>query len=232
MNGQSPPPQHPLPGQPQLPRLRLDFYSSAVLMSRWDEEGRSSTYPVSVHDVVSACTRVEVSSGLLPANTLFWKQRANQAVLGIYVPARRWQVQCETADSSENQRYHLPMPPFVFLGSGTAYQIFALKKRPKVDVGQGRRNSQTRLYHAPCPNVHNNGGICQGNTSFPVCSPRTVYQALQLFMEGSLFNADLASGKCQSYPDDVRELWAELDGRKRFPLSELAPARMNFWSLI
>jgi len=232
MNGQTSPPQDPLPGEPQLPRLRLDFYSSAVLMSRWDEDGRSSTYPVSVHDVVSACTRVEVSSGLLPANTLFWKQRADQAVIGIYVPARRWQVQCETANSSENQRYHLPMPPFVFIGSRTSYQIFAVKKRPKVGTGQGHRNSQTRLYHAPCPNVHPSGSICQGNTPFPICSPETIHQALQLFMEGSLFNADLSSNKCQSYPDDVRSLWAELDGRKHFPLGELVPTRRTMNSII
>jgi hypothetical protein len=51
-------------------------------------------------------------------------------------------------------------------------------------------------------------------------------------MEGSLFNADLASGKCQSYLDDVRQLWAELDGRKRFPLSELTPTQMPLRSLL
>jgi Prokaryotic E2 family D len=220
MNGQTSPPQH------QLPRLRLDFYSSAVIMSRWEEDGRTVTYPVSVHDVVSACTNVELSSGLLPANTLFWKQRANQAVLGIYVPARRWQVQCESAGGSDSQSYHLPMPPFIFAGSGTAYQIFAVKKRPKIGSGDSRGSDRIRLYHAPCPNVHNNGGICQGNTPFPICSPQTVHQALQLFMESSLFNADLASGKCQSYPDDVRELWKELDGRKRFPFGELVQSNM------
>jgi hypothetical protein len=221
MNGQTP--------QQQWPRLRLDFYSSAVLMSRWEEDGRITTFPVSVHDVVIACTKVEVSSGLLPANTLFWKQRANQAVLGIYVPARRWQVQCETANSSDNQSYYLPMPPFVFAGSGTAYQVFAVKKRPKV----GANHSQgLQLYHAPCPNVHGNGSICQGNTPFPICLPQTIHQALRLFMEGSLFNADLASGKCQSYLDDVRQLWAELDGRKRFPLSELTPTQMPLRSLL
>jgi PRTRC genetic system protein B len=201
-------------------------------MSRWDEDGRSSTYPVSVHDVVSACTRVEMSSGLLPANTLFWKQRANQAVIGIYVPARRWQVQCETANDSEVQGYQLPMPPFVFVGSGTAYQIFAVKRRPKVDVGQGQRNRQTRLFHAPCPNVHNSGSICQGNTPFPICSPETVHRTLQLFMEGSLFNADLSNGKCQSYSDHVRRLWAELDGRKRFPVSELEPMTTTLAELL
>ena len=131
-----------------LPRLRLDFYDTAVLLSRWEEDGRLLTHPVSVHDVVSACTSVALSSGMLPANTLFWGQQANTTTLGIYVPARRWQVQ------AEERRFHLPMPPFVFVGSGTAYKIFAVKKRPSGEADP--------LYHAPCPNVHTTGGICQG----------------------------------------------------------------------
>jgi hypothetical protein len=46
-------------------------------------------------------------------------------------------------------------------------------------------------------------------------------------MEGSLFNADLITGKCRSHPDDVRRLWIDLDGKKRFPLSELMPMQMT-----
>lgn len=218
MNGQTPPTPLPVTQQPQPPRLRLDFYNTAVLMTRWQDNGSLTTYPVSVHDVVSACTNVELSSGLLPANTLFWKQRANQAMLGVYVPARRWHVQ------TDDRTYHLPMPPFVFVGSGSSYKIFAVKKRPLSEA--------VSLYHAPCPNVHSSGGICQGNTPFPVCSPQTIQQALQLFMEGSLFNADLSQGKCQSHPDDVRDLWAELDGRRRFPLSELVLAQMRLQNLL
>ena len=211
-------PQFPLPHQPPLPRLRLDFYDTAVLLSRWEEDGRLLTYPVSVHDVVSACTSVALSSGMLPSNTLFWGQQANTTTLGIYVPARRWRMQ------SAERHYHLPMPPFVFVGSGTAYKIFAVKKRPS--------GEDVRLYHAPCPNVHTTGGICQGNAPFPDCSPQTIQAALQLFMEGSLFNADLSRGKCRSYPDDVRQLWAELDDRKRFPVSELVPAQTRRLSLL
>ena len=201
-----------------LPRLRLDFYDTAVLLSRWEDDGRLLTHPVSVHDVVSACTSVALSSGMLPANTLFWGQQANTTTLGIYVPARRWRMQ------SAERHYHLPMPPFVFVGSGTAYKIFAVKKRPS--------GEDVRLYHAPCPNVHTTGGICQGNAPFPDCSPQTIQAALQLFMEGSLFNADLSRGKCRSYPDDVRQLWAELDDRKRFPVSELVPAQTRRLSLL
>ena len=48
---------NPQPQQQQQPQLRLDFYSTAVLMSRWEEDGRVHTYPVSVHDVVSAGAR-------------------------------------------------------------------------------------------------------------------------------------------------------------------------------
>ena len=217
MNEQMPPTPLPLTQLPQMPRLRLDFYNTAVLMSRWQDDGRLTTHPVSVHDVVSACTHVELSSGLLPANTLFWKQRANQAMLGVYVPARRWHVQCDFANRLEEQSYQLPMPPFVFVGSGSSYHLFAVKKRPL--------NEAEPLYHAPGPNIHTTGGICQGNTPFPICSPQTIQQALRVFMEGSLFNADLSRGKCQSYPEDVSQLWAELDGRKRFPLSELVPAQ-------
>jgi hypothetical protein len=205
---------------PQIPppRLRLDFYDTAVLLSRWEEDGRLLAHPVSVHDVVSACTSVAQSSGLLPANTLFWGQQANTTTLGIYVPARRWRLQ--TAE----QHYHLPMPPFVFVGRGTAYKIFAVKKRPS--------GEEECLYHVPCPNVHATGGICQGNTPFPDCAPQTIQAALHLFMEGSLFNADLSGGKCRSYPDDVRQLWAELNCRQRFPLSELVPAHTSLKALL
>jgi hypothetical protein len=58
-------------------------------------------------------------------------------------------------------------------------------------------------------------------TPFPDCSPQTIETALNLFMENSLFNGDLSRNKCRSYPDDVRQLWAALEGKKRFPLSEL-----------
>ncbi|MCZ7671778.1 MAG: prokaryotic E2 ligase family D protein [Chloroflexi bacterium] len=107
---------------------------------------RASIYPVAVQDVVSACTEITLGSGFLPPNTLFWKQKA----LGLYIPARRWQVR------TEKKPHHVPMPPLVFVGQGRAYSIYAVKKRPL--------SAQTPLYHLPAPNVFKDGGICQGNT--------------------------------------------------------------------
>jgi PRTRC genetic system protein B len=195
------------------PRLRLDFYDTAVVMSRWTEDGRTTTYPVAVQDVVSACTTVTLGSGLLPPDVLFWRQRGQTVTLGIYVPARRWRVQVE--EGAVRQGYHLPLPPLVFVGSGAAYQVFAVRRRP----GNGREP----LYAAPCPNVHHTGDICRGEARFPVCAADTIRAALHLFLEGSVFNSHLSNDKCKSYPEDVRQLWAALAGKKRFPLKELVP---------
>jgi len=227
MNEQNPP-------LPQLPELRLDFYETAVLMSKWSDDGRLQTYPVDVHDVVSACTKIEMRSSLLPANALFWGQRGDKTMLGIYVPARRWQIQ------TDDRRYHLPMPPFVFIGVGTMYRIFAIKKRPfrQSSIQAFRQSSMQsfahniQLYHAPSPNVYGNGGICSGNAPFPACSSETIQTALHLFMEDSYFNADLCVGKCNSHKNDIRHLWETLDGKKRFPLKELVPMNMRLQDLL
>jgi hypothetical protein len=206
------------PPPPQRPRLRLDFFDTAVILSRWEENGQATTYPVAVEDVVSACTEIRLGSGFLPPNTLFWKQQAHKTTLGIYVPGRRWRVRVG------KKRLRIPMPPLIFVGSGRAYSLYAVKTRPL--------DGRIPLYHAPCPNVFGDGRICPGTTPFPACSAGAIEEALTLFWEGSLFNSHLSRDKCQSQPADVRKLWQKLDGRKRFPLSELIPAQKTLQSLL
>ena len=75
-------------------------------------------------------------------------QQANQTMLGIYVPARRWKVQ------TEDRSYHVPMPLF-FAGRGTSYHMFAVKKQPALsgpmELGMSKEpsNEHAQLYHAP-----------------------------------------------------------------------------------
>jgi hypothetical protein len=166
---------------------------------------------VAVDDLVAAFSRVPVSSGLLPANCLFWGRENGQIRIAIYVPSRRWQLQ--TAE----RIFHVPLPPLVFIGAGDQYSIFAVKCRP--------RQMPFKLYHCPTPNVHPTGVVCQGSAPFPGCASVTIERALNLFLEGSLFNGDLAANRCRSFPADVRELWAQLEGAKRFPTGELLLAR-------
>jgi PRTRC genetic system protein B len=213
--GETMTPTAPLP--PTRPRLRLDFYDSAILLSRYEETAVSS-YPVSALDVAAACTKLTAATGFLPPDTLFWRQNGSVTALGIYVPARRWTVQTPEATR------HIPLPPLVFAGEGRNYAIFAVKQRPQ--------DGQTRLYRAPCPNVGDNGRICRGNVPFPVCSGQTIGQALALFMEGSRFNDHQAAHKCRAFPQDVRQLWAQLEDKRRFPLGQLVASRCRLSALL
>ncbi|MDT8307649.1 MAG: hypothetical protein RRC07_17075 [Anaerolineae bacterium] len=195
----------------RYPRARLDLYEEAIVLTRCEGDDRHTSYPVAVDDLVAAFSRVPISSGLLPANCLFWGRENGQIRMAIYVPGRRWQLR--TAE----RIFHVPLPPLVFVGSGNAYQIYAAKWRPQA--------MPFELFHCPTPNVHPDGAVCQGSAPFPVCASDTIEQALSLFLEGSLFNDDLAGGKCRRFPDDVRKLWTQLDGAKRFPIGELVPVR-------
>jgi hypothetical protein len=203
--------------QTQQPLVRLDLYEQAVILTRFQEKG-TARYPVSVHDLAAALADVPVSSGFLPANTLFWQRREGESQIGIYVPGRPWTV------LFGERQLTIPMSPLIFTGRGTHYTVYATKQRP--------RDVHCRLYHAPCPNVHLHGAICQGNAPFPACTPETIMPSLSLFLEGSSFNGDLAQGKCQSHPDNVLALWEELVGKKRFPKSELIPTGKFLSSLL
>ena len=198
----------------QYPLARLDLYEEAVVLTRYESGGRRTSYPVAVDDVVAAFGRVPVASGLLPRNCLFWGRENGETQMAVYVPGRRWRLQ--TAERT----FHVPLPPLVFIGAGAPgapgrYRAYAVKRRPQA--------MPFELFHCPTPNVHPDGAICQGNAPFPAVAGETIEEALSLFLEGSRFNADLASGKCRSFPEDVRALWAELDEAKGFPQRELVP---------
>jgi hypothetical protein len=202
----------------QYPRARLDLYEEAVVLTRYEGSDRCASFPVAVDDLVAAFSRVPVSSGLLPPNCLFWGRANGETRMAIYVPGRRWPLQ--TAE----RIFHIPLPPLVFLGAGVQYRVYAVKRWPQA--------MPIELYHCPTPNVHPNGVICQGSAPFPACASHTIEKALSLFLEGSLFNGDLAAGKCRSYPEDVRHLWRQLEGARRFPVRELveAHAGLDWWA--
>ncbi len=197
----------------QYPRARLDLYDEAVVLTRYEGPDRSTSYPVAVDDLVAAFSRVPVSSGLLPPNCLFWGRENGETRMAIHVPGRRWRLQ--TAE----RNYDIPLPPLVFAGAGEQYRVLAVKSRPQA--------MPLELYHCPTPNVHPDGIICQGSAPFPACASHTIERALSLFLEGSLFNGDLAAGKCRRFPDDVRKLWRRLEAAKRFPSRELVLARVH-----
>jgi hypothetical protein len=205
---------------PLLPLVRLDFYDSAIILSRYHQGDPPAVtaYPVSMTDIAAACAQLAVSTGLLPPETLFWRSRGNIITLGVFVPARSWLVQVG------EERLLVPLPPFIFSGRERQYSVYAVKERP-VD-------GRALLYHLPCPNVNGTGLVCAGNVPFPECRPESIYEALRLFLEGSRFNSDLSANKCRAFPKNVGELWRKLDGKRKFPLKELVPMQRQLRELL
>ncbi len=196
----------------------LEIYEEGAFISKCDGE-QSVRHAACPEDIVAALANMPISTGFLPSNTLFWQSRGGQERIAVFVPAKRWTVTANKA------LYTVPFPSLLFLGHGTNYRVFALKKRPSFTSMR-----MAQLYNFPGSNVNGSGRICNGNVPFPTASSETIYEALKLFM-GSGFNNDNSTDRCQSYSSSV-ELWRALDGKKRFPNRELVPARKRLHELL
>ncbi|MBC8255150.1 MAG: hypothetical protein H8E35_14140 [Ardenticatenia bacterium] len=199
-------------------KVRLDFYSETVLLTRFEEGGVRTTYPVAVADLAAAFTGIPLSSGLLPPRTVFWSRAGDQDRIGIYRPARVQEVV-----RAEAGKLTIPLPPLLFVGHGANYSVYALKGKPDSD--------DRPLFHAPLPNVGTNGRVCRGDVAFSRCSGATIRPALKLLLS-SRFNNHEVEGKSRRCPDDVRMLWQEIAGRRRFPVGDLVPMGLTLGEVI
>lgn len=218
-------PSNPGPRPPALPDLiypqrrwqdedyaqlitRLDCFSDFIVLSKYRAGAVSEQFIVDPAELAAALSGITLSSGLLPRETLFWSKQAGQARLGIYVPPQVWTVSVR----DEPEAWRVPLPGLIVVGHGYDYHLWAVTARP-TDV-------TTRLYLAPCPNVHE--GVCRGSAPFPLAGPTTMVQAVEAFF-GSRFNRDLSNGKSKTYPDCVLDQWRTLHQSQveSYPLADL-----------
>lgn len=209
-----------LQAQQQL-KLRLDIFTESMVVTRYAEGVPTIAYEVAPDDVASAFSGQPINTGLLPEGCLFYGRSGGQERLAILLPPSRQQVTAEA--KGQIRAYAIPLPWLLVLGQGTTYHIWALPRRPST--------LSAPLYHAPLPNVRNDGSICVGSVSFPICTPTTIAQAVDLFFESN-FNRDLASGKSRAHYEDVLELWAQLEGAETFNSDDLMPAPENLRRLV
>jgi PRTRC genetic system protein B len=196
------------------PLVQLTFYPDAIFCTRYDTHGQRS-YPVAPQDVAEAVADITFSTGWLPPHTLFVERRGGQTTVAIHVPKGRHTVHVDTGEGV--YRWTIPMPDLVFVGRGNRYWIFAARTAPAPD---------TVLYHAPCPNVFEHGGICAGTTPFPEASPEAMHTAFGIFISGSRFTPHLSYGRVKGgAKTNILALWQELAARPsaRFPLRTLRP---------
>jgi hypothetical protein len=208
-------------GEDEYARLqaRLDFFSDFIVLAKIKAGEITERYIVDPTDVTAALAGVNLSSGLLPDNCLFWGKRHGRDHLAVYVPPQTWLVSIR----GEPEAWRVPLPGLVMAGFEYDYTLWAVTGRPTAENGP--------LYMAPCPNVHPEG-VCRGSAPFPRAAPGTIWQAVDVFFS-SRFNRDLSNAKSKAYPDCVLGQWRALHeaGAESYPLADLVQTTMTLREL-
>ena len=128
-------------------------------------------------------------------------------------------------DGSETP-LRLPLPGLIFIRVTTEdkqpqYQVYAVKKRPVT--------LDAPLFHAPLPNIFNNGTICWG--SVPLVSDEGLRGSALVedwrVLLGSRFGDHGVQNKSKAFTRDIRQQFIALEERKArvYPKSDLIPVK-------
>jgi len=191
-------------------RLRLDFHHQSTVMTYFHDE-TVITKQVDAMDVAHALAQeLSFGTGLLPNNTLWWKNTRGGPVFAIYIEPKVWRLALEERIDKPPKRFTIPLPGFIFLCmQGQAPWVVACKKKPTKETDI--------VYHAPLANLFRNGKSCPGSHKYPT---RIADIAPSFFTAFFTATADLR-GRSKKYPDNVIKLWKSLEGKKKYPYDDL-----------
>jgi hypothetical protein len=191
-------------------QARLDFYHDTTVLYLL-ENHIITTRVVSARDIALAFLReVPLGSGLLPENTLWWRQGRQGIEIALWRSPRVWHVALETAPLQPPKRFKLPMPGLIFVCyPGRTPNVYAAKKRP--------RSADEIIYHAPLFNVFHDGRTCPGTHKYP----NSIEEIPESFFQSFFSPTADHRNRSKKYPDDLTKLWEDLDGKKRYPLGDL-----------
>lgn len=176
------------------------------------KESSVSLKTLSSDQVARAFRKVHTDTGWLGKRVLRYREAPEGNAILSYEPAAMRKIIVAFADKGLVEIL-VPMPPLILLGKGRDYYLWA--------AASSHISANTHLAVAPLPNV-GSGKICFGKNEVPETHPSTLSEVWKLIFD-TPFNADHASERCHSEPQDVRELLWKLaaDKAKKFPKSEL-----------
>jgi len=164
--------------------------------------------------IANVFAKAPVWSGYLPRDAWCWGKANGAEWIAIAIAPSVQTLMF--VEGNRTTRLTIPLPSLVFAGTRLDYYVWAVSEN---DCARDPRNA---AYHAPFPNVNDKGLVCFGTNILPPCSPQTIHEAWQLFLN-SPFNTHSIGNKSQKFPDDIRELWQELSREKieSFPSDDL-----------
>lgn len=203
-------------------KMRLDLFDDQVIATKYNKGQALPPFVVDPEELATRLSGLDITTGLLPRNCLFWQKRGGQERLAVYVPPQVWFVQVAGLGG-----LGVPLPGLVFMGHGLNYAMYAVKGHGNGWTPPG----DTSLFVAPVPNLSSN--VCRGNVPFPQASTTTIWRAVAAFFESG-FNDHLSNGKSKKYPDGILRMWQVLDRAKAtsYPEYDLVPANKTVEELL
>ncbi len=205
-----------LPGAADIPgdslKVQLEVYDETILLGGF--EGESVwVRTVSADEIASAFTRhMGHSSGLLPHDALWWSRGETGCSVALWRRPQVWPVALQREAFKPPARLRIPMPGLVFVCSpGRAPWTYAAMSRP-TDPDQ-------MLYKMPAFNVFGDGRVCPGSHNFP----DEVGLIPESYFESFFSLTGDTQDRSKRHPDNLWELWEELDGESEYPLEDLVP---------
>ncbi|MCY4507122.1 MAG: hypothetical protein OXG35_09205 [Acidobacteria bacterium] len=205
-----------LPGVTDAPRddlkMQLEVYEETILLRSF-ESGSAWVRTVSADGIASVLTQhLGFSSGLLPADALWWNQGETGQVVGLWRPPQVWPVALQREAFKPPARLKLPMPGLLFVCSpGRAPWAYAATERPS--------DPEQQLYRMPAFNVFSDGRTCPGSHRYPDDVGLIPESFFQSFFSGTGDTRD----RSKRHPDNLHALWEELDGETEYPMEDLVP---------
>ena len=205
-----------LPGVDDAPRddlkMQLEVYEETLLL-RCFETGSAWVRTVSADGIASALTQhLGFSSGLLPADALWWNQGETGQVVGLWRPPQVWPVALQREAFKPPARLKIPMPGLLFVCSpGRAPWVYAATERPS--------DPEQPLYRMPAFNVFRDGRTCPGSHRYP----DEVGLIPESFFQSFFSLTGDSHERSKRHPDNLQTLWEELDGTTEYPMEDLVP---------
>ena len=202
------------PDQMEIPldklRVQVEIYKENIIMRRFDGQTVQVTM-ISADDLANTFAQsVGYQSGILPPNTLWWKQRPSGQLVALWRPPGIWPAALQSEPLRPPERFNLPMPGLVFICSpGQAPWVLAARERPQ--------SPQDTLYRMPAFNIFRDGRVCPGNHRFP----QEVDQTPESFFKSFFSLTGDTHNRSHKHPKDLRALWEEIDDTQTYPLDDL-----------
>jgi PRTRC genetic system protein B len=192
--------------------FRVDIYGESILLHHFESQ-ETTTRLVSAQDIARAFTReLRLHSGILPREALWWALGPEGEEVALWQRPRVWRLALQLEAFQPPRRFTLPLPGLVFVCSpGRPPRVYAARARP-TSLG-------AFLYHAPLFNVFRDGRSCPGTHRYPERLEEIPESFFQSFFSPT---AD-PRGRSKRYPDDLLQLWEELEGKKSYPVRDLVP---------